>query len=279
MKSLTRALILALPIITPATLKAVPTSGTVFLEDMTTNEVRDRLRVGCPVGIVFNGGFEETGPAVALGKHVFRARAYGEAIAREIGNGIVAPIQPFAPNEGDNGAPSPFDAFAGTISISPAVFATLNEQIARSLIRSGFRRVALFGDHGDGQVQLREVAAKLDAEYARTGVRVFFIGDGYRKARTQIEAEGIAAGRLAGGHGGLWDTAETLAVNPKAVRRDKLAAGDVSNGGNGELNANGVAGDPRPATVEMGKAFAGVRIKLATEQLRAALRDAGACRN
>jgi creatinine amidohydrolase len=278
MKRLAPALLFALPMITPAALVAAPTTGSVFLEDMTTNEVRDRLRVSCPVGIIFNGGFEETGPAVVLGKHVFRARAYGEAIAREIGNGIVAPIQPFAPNEGDDGAPSPFDAFAGTISISPAVFATLNEQIARSLIRSGFKRVALFGDHGDGQVQLGDVAAKLDAEFASTGVRVFFIGDGYRKARTQIEAEGIATGRLAGGHGGLWDTAETLAIKPDAVRREKLAAGDVSNGGNGELNAEGFAGDPRPATAEMGKAFGAIRIKLATEQLRAALKDAGACR-
>ena len=277
MKSPICALLLALPIVPPPALAAAPTSNGVFLEDMTTSEVRERLKVGCPVGIIFNGGFEETGPAVALGKHVFRARAYGEAVARKIGNGIVAPIQPFAPNGGEDGASGPFDAFAGTISISPAVFATLNEQIARSLIRSGFKRVALFGDHGEGQVQLGEVAAKLDAEFASKGVRVFFVGDGYRKARTQIEAEGIATGRLAGGHGGLWDTAETLAVKPDAVRLNRLAAGDVSDGGNGELNADGIAGDPRPATAEMGKAFGAIRIKLATDQLRAALKDAGAC--
>lgn len=250
----------------------------VFLEDMTTSELRARLDGGCPVGIIFNAGVEETGPAVALGKHIFRARAYGEAIARGIGDAIVAPIQPFAPNEGDNGTASPFDAFAGTISLSPATFATVNEQVARSLIRGGFRRIALLGDHGDGQVQLREVAARLDAEFAGKGVRLFFIGDGYAKARKQIEDEGVATGRIAGGHGGLWDTAETLAVKPDAVRMGRLVAGDISNAGNGELNAEGIAGDARPATVAIGKTFGALRVKLATDELRAALTTAGGCR-
>ncbi|MDB5741138.1 MAG: creatininase, partial [Alphaproteobacteria bacterium] len=101
---------------------AAPTS--VFLEDMTTAELRARLDAGCPVGIIFNGGGEETGPAVALGKHNFRARAYGEALARNIGDAVVAPVQPFAPN------PDAFAPFAGTISVSHATFAALNEDIA-----------------------------------------------------------------------------------------------------------------------------------------------------
>lgn len=278
MKRFTLVCLPAFAMVTPAAVADVPTRNSVFLEDMTTSEVRARLDAGCPVGLIFNAGVEETGPAVALGKHIFRARAYGEAIARQIGDAIVAPIQPFAPNEGDNGEESPFAAFAGTISISPAVFATLNEQVARSLIRGGFKRIALLSDHGDGQVQLREVAAKLDAEFAAAGVRVFFVSDGYAKARKQIEDEGIANGRLAGGHGGLWDTAETLSVNPAAVRLDKLALGDVSNGGNGELNAAGFAGDPRPATVAIGRRFGALRVRLATSELRASLRAAGACR-
>jgi creatinine amidohydrolase/Fe(II)-dependent formamide hydrolase-like protein len=246
--------------------------ASVFLEDMTTTELRARLDSGCPVGIIFNGGGEETGPAVALGKHIFRARAYGEALARNIGDAVVAPVQPFAPN------PDQFAPFAGTISVSHATFAALNEDIARSLIAGGFRRIALLGDHGDGQVELHDVAAKLDAEFAPKGVRVFFVGDGYAKARKQIEDEGVAKGQLAGGHGGLWDTAETLAVKPDAVRMDKLALGDVSNAGNGKMNAAGFAGDARPSTIAIGKHFAAIRIGLATDELRADLQAAGPCR-
>jgi creatinine amidohydrolase/Fe(II)-dependent formamide hydrolase-like protein len=261
----------------PAGAKADTKKAGVFLEDMTTSEVRARLETGCPVGIIFNGGGEETGPALALGKHIFRARAYGEAIAHNIGDAIVAPIQPFAPNGGPSGDDNPFAAFAGTISITNETFSALNEQIARSLITGGFRRIALLGDHGDGQTQLKEVAAKLDTEFAGKGVRVFYIADGYAKARKEIEDEGVAIGRPAGGHGGLWDTAETLAVKPDAVRLDKLALGDVSNGGNGELNAEGFAGDPRPSTVAIGKRFGAIRVRLATDELRRALKAAGAC--
>jgi creatinine amidohydrolase len=266
-------------ILLPIVAKAAPKQNYLFLEDMTTSEVRARLDAGCPVGIIFNGGGEETGPAVALGKHIFRARAYSEAIARNIGDAIVAPIQPFAPNGGPNGDDNPFETFAGTISITNATFSALNEQIARSLITGGFRRIALLGDHGDGQVQLRDLAAKLDAEFSGQGIRVFYVGDGYLKARKEIEAEGIETGRLAGGHGGLWDTAETLAVKPDAVRMDRLAAGDVSNGGNGGLNAEGFAGDPRPATVAIGKKFGAIRVKFATDELLGYLKAAGTCRH
>lgn len=250
----------------------------VFLEDMTTSEVRAKLDEGCPVALIFNGGGEATGPAIALGKHNFRARAYSEAIARSIGDAIVAAVQPFAPN-GTFGEPGPYDGFPGTISISHTTFSELNEQIARSLITGGFRRIALLGDHGDGLVELQSVATKLDAEFASKGVRIFYIGDGYTKARKQIEAEGVAMGRPAGGHGGLWDTAETLAVKPDAVRIDKLAAGDISNGGNGMPNAEGFAGDARPSTVEIGKYFGQIRVGLAAEQLRAYLDAAGICRH
>jgi creatinine amidohydrolase/Fe(II)-dependent formamide hydrolase-like protein len=141
-------------------------SASVFLEDTTSTAVRARLEAGRPVGIVFNGGSEATGPALALGKHRFRAHAYGEALARTVGDTIVAPIQPLLRTKGTMAHLSPFDAFAGTISISPAIFAALNEQIARSPITGGFRRIALLGDHGDGQTQPDEVAAKLDAEFA-----------------------------------------------------------------------------------------------------------------
>ena len=269
-RSLSACLALAALIAPPAA--AAPRPASVFLEDMTTAEVKARLDTGCPVAILFNGGGEETGPAVALGKHIFRARAYGEAIARNIGDAIVAPVQPFAPN------PDIFKPFAGTISLSPATFGAVNEDVARSLITGGFRRIALFGDHGMGLDVLRDLAAKLDAEFKPKGVRIFYVDDGYTRARKQIEAEGVAKGQPAGGHGGLWDAAETLAVKPDAVRVDKFAAGDVSNGGNGKINAEGFAGDPRPSTVAIGKHFAAIRISLATAELQADLKAAGSGR-
>lgn len=275
-RSLAIAAIFASQAVSGVALGATGRAPNVFLEDMTTNEVRAKLDAGCPVGIIFSAGGEQTGPHVALGKHIFRARVYGEAIARNIGDAILAPIQPFAPNRSSRG--DPYAAFAGNIGVSTETFRALNEEVARSLIESGFKRVALLGDHGNGQTDLREVAAKLDAEYADRGVRVFFVSDGYSRARRQIEAESMAAGVPAGGHGGLWDTAETLAAKPGSVRMNQLRAGDISNGGNGKMNAEGFAGDPRKTTVALGKHYAGIRISYATDELRGYLKEAGPCR-
>ncbi len=255
---------------------AASQADTVFLEDMTTKEVRAKLDTGCPVGIIFSAGGEQTGPHVVLGKHLFRARVYGEAIARNLGDAIVAPAQPFAPNRSLKD--DVHAAFAGSIGISAQTFTALNEEIARSLIDGGFKRVALLGDHGNGQKELRALAVKLDAEYAGRGVRVFFVGDGYDRARRQIEAESMAAGIPAGGHGGLWDTAETLAAKPGSVRMKLLRAGDITNGGNGKMNAEGFSGDPRKTTRALGKHYAAIRIRYATDELREYLKDAGACR-
>lgn len=68
-------------------------TGKLFLEDLTTSEVGARLESGCTVAIIFNGGREATGPALAFGNHIFRARAYGDAIAHAIGDATVAPKQ------------------------------------------------------------------------------------------------------------------------------------------------------------------------------------------
>src|SRR2546422_6166379 len=52
------------------------------------------------------------------------------------------------------------------------------------------------------------LAPRLDAELAPRGVHVYFVGDGYAKATTEIEALAASRHLRGAGHGGLWDTAE-----------------------------------------------------------------------
>lgn len=238
--------------------------ASVFLEDYTSAELTARLADPNLVVLIFSAGTEETGPHVAVGKHNFRVRAYSERVARAYGPALVAPILPFAPNT------EAMQAFAGTISLTPQTFAEVNEEVARSLIRTGFKKIALLSDHGGGQAALAEVAQKLNAEFAGQGVRVAYISDGYAKARTQIEAELKAAGKVPGGHGGMWDTAETMAVRPQAVRPDRFRAGTLENDGNGPIDAQGMSGDPRGATAELGRRFGELRVELAADELRRA---------
>ncbi|PZU07081.1 creatininase family protein [Sphingomonas sp.] len=241
------------------------------LEQLTTVELKERLETGCPVALLYNGGVEESGPHLALGKHNLRIYQYGAQLAQAIGDAILLPVMPFSPNDAAR------MAFAGTVSLRPETWVAVNEDVARSLIGGGFRRVAILTDHGDGMPQLRDMVERLDKEYRPRGARVFFVEDAYTKARQQIEAEIKASGKVPGGHGGLWDTAETMAADPGLVRPGLMAPGTLTNDGNGPIDAHGISGDPRGATVAMGRRFGAIRVKLAAEQLRQQLADAGAC--
>lgn len=249
-----------------------PKPHSVMLEDYTTTELKARIDHGCPVVLLFGGGTEETGPHLALGKHASRVNAYAQAIAHGIGDALVAPSLPFAPN------PAKVEGLAGTISLNPATFSAVNEEVTRSLIAGGFRRIALMSDHGPSQKPLAELAARLDKEFAPANIRIFYVAEGYTRSRTEIEDEIRAGGHIAGGHGGLWDTAETMAVAPDRVRMDKIHVGDITQDGNGPVNAEGFSGDPRTATVAMGRHFGALRVAHATVELRADLKAAGGCR-
>jgi len=67
------------------------------MEEMTTTEVRDAIGAGKTTVLIFNGSTEASGPALAIGKHVYLARYLGERIASKLGNALVAPVVPFAP--------------------------------------------------------------------------------------------------------------------------------------------------------------------------------------
>ena len=69
----------------------------VFLEELTWMEVRDAINAGKTTVIVGTGGVEPNGPYVALGKHNYVLQATTEAIARQLGNALVAPIIKFVP--------------------------------------------------------------------------------------------------------------------------------------------------------------------------------------
>ena len=90
---------------------------TVFVEEMTWMEVRDAVKAGKTTVIVATGGVEQNGPYLATGKHDYILRATTEAIARKLGNALVAPIVPFVP-EGDIDPPTEHMKYPGTISLT-----------------------------------------------------------------------------------------------------------------------------------------------------------------
>jgi creatinine amidohydrolase/Fe(II)-dependent formamide hydrolase-like protein len=234
----------------------------VFIEELASQEVGAAIAAGYDTVLVFSGSIEASGPHLALGKHNYRARAYAERIARALGRTLVGPIVPFAPTSAAE------RRFPGTIHIRPDIYTEVNADIARSLAASGFKKIVLLGDHGANQDPLKTLAPRLDAELSPQGVRVLFSGDGYAKSTAEIDDYAKARHLVGLGHGGLWDTAELWAVAPHAVRPDRIAPGKLPGT---RMDENGVAGDGRPASPELGRVFGDIRVRNTVAEIRALL--------
>ena len=254
-RGLRRALLMAALVVAPLLAVNAPAFGagaatSVYLEELTWTELRDRIKGGATTVLVPIGGTEQSGPHIALGKHNTRARVLAGRIAQRLGNAVVAPTIAYVP-EGSIDPPAGHMRFAGTISISDASFEAMLEATARSFRQHGFRDVVLLGDHGGYQKSLERVAAKLNREWAgRPGCKVLALVDYYRAADSDfvdaLKAKGFSADEI-GSHAGLADTALTLAIDPTMVREGALA--QAAKAGPRE----GVHGDPRRATAELGQ--------------------------
>src|SRR5215813_12064933 len=69
----------------------------VWIEELTWMEVRDAIKAGKTTAIIPAGSIEQNGPYVPTGKHVYVLRQTSEAIARKLGNALIAPTVPFEP--------------------------------------------------------------------------------------------------------------------------------------------------------------------------------------
>ena len=116
------------------------------------------------------GGTEQNGPAMALGKHNRRVKLLSERIAVALGNALVAPVIAYVP-EGGISPPSGHMRFPGTISVPEAAFEATLESAARSFKQHGFKDIVFLGDHGGYQADEKNVANKLNREWASSNVR------------------------------------------------------------------------------------------------------------
>src|SRR5947209_20360710 len=73
---------------------------TVFLDELTSNELRDQVRAGRRTIIVPIGGTEQNGPHMVLGKHNVRVKVLSEKIALALGDALVAPVMAYGPEGG-----------------------------------------------------------------------------------------------------------------------------------------------------------------------------------
>lgn len=246
---------------------ARPIAGhdTVFIEEMTWMEVRDALRDGKTTAIVATGGVEENGPYVVTGKHNYILRGATNAVARKLGNALVAPIVPFVP-EGRIDPPTGHMKFPGTISLTEETYQRLLAEICASLRAHGFRDVVLIGDSGGNQNGLKAVAAALNKEWGGKA-RAHFIPEYYDHESVDrwLASQGIKE-VSEGFHDNFAVTATLAAVDPELIRaKQRLAAKKFS--------INGVDLAPVEKTVEWGKKIIEYRAEATVKAVRKALAE------
>lgn len=243
----------------------------VEFDMMTWPEVKKALQEGKTTALVYNGGTEQRGPQNVNGGHTLMARETVRAIAVKLGNAIAAPVLPFSPNRASADLP-------GTIGLTPELFQAINEQVAEELIKSGFKNIVLMGDHGGGQAQLGEVAKKLSAKYAAQGTKVVFCDEVYDKANGDFDKWLQSNGYPTSSHAGIPDTSEMLYLGADKgwVRKDlvKDALGDpvLPQGQKPDPSKprvnNGISGDGRRSTPELGKKLFDMKVDYAVRQIK-----------
>jgi creatinine amidohydrolase/Fe(II)-dependent formamide hydrolase-like protein len=254
--------------------KHPPKGPLVEFEMMTWPEVKQALADGTTTALIYTGGTEQRGPQNANGGHNLMARYTAKAIAVKLGNAIVMPVLPYTPNNASATLP-------GTIGLTPELLSAVLFRITEQTIATGFKNVVLMGDHGGGQPNAyKAVADSLDKVYAPKGVRVFYCDEVYAKAQGDFDKWLAANGYPVSSHAGLPDTSTMLYLDSLGVwvRKDLIpsALGDTLprvRGAAADPNAparinNGISGDARRSSVELGKRSFDLKVEYAVRQIR-----------
>jgi creatinine amidohydrolase/Fe(II)-dependent formamide hydrolase-like protein len=211
-----------------------------------------------------------------MGREVVRA------IAERLGNAIALPVLPYTPNNASAALP-------GTIGLTPDLLAAVLERIIDQAMITGFRSVVIMGDHGGGQPDTyAAVAKKMDAKHAPDGKHVFYCDRVYAPAQNDfykwLASQGYPAAE--GDHGAIPDTSMMLYLGGGKgwVRQELLptALGDpaLPRGAKPDPNAarrnNGITGDARRSTAELGRRMFEQRVDYAVRQIRQFIPAGGA---
>jgi hypothetical protein len=152
--------------------RPLPIADNVWMEELTILEVRDLVKQGSTTALILNGTMEENGPYLTVGKHNHVLKVAGDAIARRLGNTLVAPIVRF-----DTGNPDESDI--GSINLTAETLNSVLKDMAKSLKAQGFEEILFIGDSGSNRAPLARAASELAEEWRDQDVLVAHVPEYY----------------------------------------------------------------------------------------------------
>lgn len=210
---------------------AVPAVKGVWLEDLTWPEAKQRLDAGAVVVVPIGAASKAHGAHLPLKTDALTARALGQKLIERLPV-VAAPVVGF-------GYYPAFTSFAGSQHLTADTFKALMREIIASLTAHGAKRIALINTGVSTEKPLDEIGAE-------TGALVL-----HMRLMGQA-AEGLIE-RKDGGHADERETSVVLALDPRAVRMDKLLAAQP-------FERSGATGDPSRATALKGERLLAARI-------------------
>ena len=236
----------------------------VWIEELTMLEVRDALRAGTNTALILTGGIEENGPYLTTGKHNHVLRIMGDAIARRLGNTLVAPIVTIEPGNPER-ASSP-----GGIRFSQETYRAVLRDMAVSLKAQGFTRIFMLGDSGGNQRGMAAVAEELSGRWAGEGIVIAHIPEYYNYGDVlayQRDVLGIDEDpRLEGLHDDYYITSIIMNDDPRHVRLEQRIAAD-------KATINGISILPAEQTLEHGRKLIEFRTDATVEAIHRVLME------
>ena len=254
----------------------------VEFEMMTWPEVKQAIAAGKTTALVYTGGTEQRGPQNVNGGHTLMGRVVVKEVALRLGNAIAMPVLPYTPNNASADLP-------GTIGLTNELLGALLERIVEQSIVTGFKNVVIMGDHGGGQPDVYAATAKkMDGHYAPEGKHVYYCDRAYAPAQNDFYVWLDKQGFPPGTHAAIPDTSMMIYLGEDKgwVRTKELpnALGDpVARPGQPALKPdpnvprknNGISGDGRRSSAELGKRMFDQRVDYAVKQIQQFISPAG----
>jgi len=253
--------------------KKIPWPKTILFAKMSWPEVKKAAESNA-LALIVVAQVEEHGPHLPLDTDW----VIGETVAKNVAENLRDQGIPtvLLPTVWSAYSPVDLTAWPGTIVVRPMTLANLLIDICESLVRSGFKKIALMNSHGGNSFAL-EMASREIRD--RTGVPMctvaapFFIGQ--EKILSTPDT-----------HGGEAETSIYLAVAPEYVDMEKAPSEPVKYKGKKAMSAaapskaywfsswslekreSGIIGDATPATKEKGEKLVRIAVDAVVEMLK-----------
>lgn len=233
---------------------------TVLLEHMSWPEVQEAIGDGVRTVVIVVASIEQHGPHLPTMTDTAIGYAVGERVARKLDRALLAPV--IRPGCSDHHL-----AFPGSLSVPRETLIETVLAYVRSLAPHGFQNFVLFSSHGGNFDALEEAAGRLRDEWTSKQVRIAaYAGRAALLEMMQVmnaAAESLGVRQDVDAlHAELTETSVMMAKHPVLVARDRLEQGkmgridtdDLFKRGLRAITPNGIMGDARAATPEIGAA-------------------------